>query len=65
MQGLSLMNFFHLRDQIWPAHVGDPRENNTLMLEGVKELRTEADAAWLKKEMDSMSKEPVVYLGEV
>ena len=63
-QGMSLMNFFYLRDHIWPAHAGDPTGNNTLLLEGVRELRTEADVAWLKKDLDSMTEEPVVYLGE-
>lgn len=65
VQGMSLMDFFHLRDQIWPAHTGDPTVNNTVLLEGVKELRTEADVAWLKKDLDAMSTEPVVYLGNI
>ncbi len=59
------MDFFHLRDQIWPARAGDPTENNTLLLEGVRELKTEADMAWLKRDLDSMSKERVVYLGKI
>ena len=58
------MDFFHLRDQIWPAHAGDPSENNTLLLEGVRELKTEADMAWLKRDLESMAKERVVYLGK-
>ena len=67
MQGMSLMDFFYLRDWIWKAGVGDPRENNTLLLTGphsdVSELRTAADVAWLKRDLDKMRDEPVVYLG--
>ena len=54
------MDFFHLRDQVWPAHAGDPTVNNTVLLEGIKELRTEADVAWLKKDLGAMAEEPVV-----
>jgi len=60
---MSLMDFFYLRDRIWKAGTGDPRENNTLLLTGIKELRTEADVAWVKRELDSMADEPVAYLG--
>lgn len=64
---MSLMDFFYLRDWIWKADVGDPRENNTLLLTGphsdVSELRTAADVAWLKRDLDKMRDEPVVYLG--
>ena len=34
------------------------------MLEGVRELRTEADVAWLRKDLDAMTEEPVVYIGK-
>ncbi len=61
------MNFFYLRDWIWKAGVGDPREDNTLLLRephsDVSELRTAADVAWLKRDLDKMTNEPVVYLG--
>ena len=68
VQGMSLMDFFYLRDWILGAGVGDPRENNTLLLSArqaaLTELRTEADLAWLKQDLDRVSDEPVVYLGE-
>lgn len=67
VQGMSLMDFFYLRDEVWKAGEGDLRENNTVLLTAdrsrVAELRTEADVASLKKDLDGMAAERVVYLG--
>ena len=67
MQGINLMDFFHLRDRIWKAGAGDPQGNNTLFLgpehAAIKELRTGADVDWLKPDLELMSAEPVIYLG--
>ncbi len=67
VQGMSLMDFFYLRDEVWKAGEGTLRENNTVLLTSeqtrVAELRTEADVASLKKTMGEMADERVVYLG--
>lgn len=67
VQGMNLMDFFHLRDRIWKAGAGDPQGNNTLFLgpehAAIKELRTGADVDWLKPDLELMSAEPVIYLG--
>ena len=67
LQGMSLMDFYYVRDQVWKAGEGDLRENNTILLQPEQsrfaELRTEADAALLKSSLDEMVSERVVYLG--
>ena len=67
LQGMSLMDFFYLRDEVWAAGEGTVRENNTVLLTSdesrITELRTEADVASLKTTLNEMADARVVYLG--
>lgn len=68
-QGMSLLDFFYLRDTVLPAARSQPSPANTLLApdpgDAMTKLRlADKDLDGLQAKLDAVAAEPVAYLGK-
>lgn len=68
MQGMNLMDFFFLRDELLPPEKGLPSAQNTILHDskegGTARFSSTSDIDWLDSSMKMIEDEPIAYLGE-
>ena len=68
MQGMNLMDFFFLRDELLPPEKGLPSARNTILHDskegGTAKFSSASDIDWLDSSMKMIEDEPIAYLGE-
>ncbi len=67
MQGMNLMDFFFLRDDLLPPERAQPSARNTLLHNskesGIAKFSSASDIDWLDSHMKEIGDEPIAYLG--
>lgn len=68
LQGMNLLDFFYLRDNVLPASQAYPNPKNTLLYNSEETSSARfagpADIDWLASYIGKYKTEPVAYLGE-
>ena len=67
VQGMNLLDFFYLRDELLPADKALPTPKNSILHDqketGVAKFSSAADIDWLDSYLTKIQDEPIVYLG--